>query len=143
MRQVPNVGRLILGERRRRRRRRRKTTAVRHCNRGDPKTLTDLPVDSQLLHVVSANATLVVVLTTTVAEHSVGGKCLLLCGEEPRALWLSGKPEEGEDGQCDGAGTLDDEEVLPRVKGAFDLEEAISDDSREGAGDGVCALYDR
>ena len=61
----------------------------------------------------------------------------MLCGEEPRALRLSGKVEEGEDGQCDGTGTLDDEEVLPRVKATFELEEAISDDPREGAGDGV------
>jgi hypothetical protein len=102
---------------------------------------TDLPVDSQLFHVVSANASFVVVLATTVAVHSVGGKCFLLFSEEPRALRFPGKPEKGEDGQRDGAGTLYDEEVLPRVKGASDLEEAIGNDAREAAGNGVCALH--
>ena len=57
--------------------------------------------------------------------HALGGKCLLLLGEEPRGPGAAGEDEERN--CCNGTGedAFDDEEVLPVVERAVvDVEDA-------------------
>ena len=69
-----------------------------------------------------------------VDEHSVVGEALLLLVEELGLGGAARQVPEGEDGEEDGSGALDDEEVSPDPHVGFDMEDAVGQEAALSTG---------
>lgn len=64
------------------------------------------------------------------------GELLLVLGEEAGFVGVLGEPPVGDEGEADGEGSLDEEQVAPSLEfRALDVEDAEGEEAGEGVGD--------